>query len=513
MGFFRKLQAAAERNESLLCVGLDPNPAQAPSRYQAPGDPSATIVAWNQAIIEQTHDLVCAYKPNIAFYEALGAQGMDALRRTLALIPPHIPVVLDAKRGDIGSTAEAYARAAFEELGVDAVTLSPYLGQDSIEPFARYSDKGLFVLCHTSNPGAGEFQELEIADWRLLDREPNQPLYIHVARTATRWSPNVGLVVGATFPQAIAAVRAAAPQAWFLVPGIGAQGGDLQATLAAGLRSDGSGVLINASRNVALADDHRQAALRLRDEINAAQTQIAASRRAGDGATNFLHTDSEPASVRASARGSAVEAAPQRREGPASVQELAAELYVLGAVKFGSFTLASGIQSPIYVDLRLLVSKPALLAKAAEAYAALLSEIPCERIAGVPYAALPIGTAVAIAADKPLIYPRKEAKAHGLGKLIEGAWQEGERVTVIEDLITSGGSTIQTAEQLRAAGLVVEHVIVLIDREQGGADKLAEAGIEAHSVFKLSALLDALAAQGLLEPAKHQEVLAFLGRA
>jgi uridine monophosphate synthetase len=194
------------------------------------------------------------------------------------------------------------------------------------------------------------------------------------------------------------------------------------------------------------------------------------------------------------------------------VQELAAELYALGAVKFGSFTLASGIQSPIYVDLRLLVSKPSLLAKAAEAYASLLAEIPCERIAGVPYAALPIGTAVAIAANKPLIYPRKEAKAHGLGKLIEGAWQEGERVTVIEDLITSGGSTIQTAEQLRAAGLVVEHVIVLIDREQGGAGKLAEAGIEAHSVFKLTALLDALAAQGLLDGAKHQEVLAFLGR-
>jgi uridine monophosphate synthetase len=442
---------------------------------------------------------------------------MDALRRTLALVPPHIPVVLDAKRGDIGSTAEAYARAAFEDLGVDAITLSPYLGRDSIEPFARYDDKGLFVLCHTSNPGAGEFQELEIADWRLLDREPNQPLYIHVARTATHWSPNVGLVVGATFPQAIAAVRAAAPQAWFLVPGIGAQGGDLQATLAAGLRSDGGGVLINASRNIAQAADHRQAALRMRDEINAVQSQIGASRRLGAAAPTDTPTDTPATGRRDSALAVAAEGQPQqtlqRPAGPASVQELAAELYALGAVKFGSFTLASGIQSPIYVDLRLLVSKPSLLAKAAEAYAALLAEIPCERIAGVPYAALPIGTAVAIAADKPLIYPRKEAKAHGLGKLIEGAWQAGERVTVIEDLITSGGSTIQTAEQLRAEGLVVEHVIVLIDREQGGADKLAEAGIEAHSVFKLTALLEALAVQGLLDPAKHQEVLAFLGRA
>ena len=491
MGFFTKLQAAVERNNSLLCVGLDPNPAQAPARYQAAdGNPAETIVAWNRGIIAQTQDLVCAYKPNIAFYEAFGAIGMEALRQTLALIPPHIPVLLDAKRGDIGSTAEAYARACFDDLGVDGVTLSPYLGKDSIEPFARYADKGLFVLCHTSNPGAGEFQELEIADWRTLDREPNQPLYIHVARTAAAWSPHVGLVVGATFPQAIADVRSAAPQAWFLVPGIGAQGGDLAATLAAGLRPDGGGVIINASRNIALADDHGQAARKLRDEINAVCTKLRA------------HDSVETA-------GATKPAAPPAASG---IQQLAAELFHLGAVKFGSFTLASGIQSPIYVDLRLLVSKPTLLARAAQAYAAILADIDCERIAGVPYAALPIGTAVAIAADKPLIYPRKEAKSHGLGKLIEGAWQAGERVVVIEDLITSGGSTIETAEQLRAAGLVVEHVIVLIDREQGGVAKLAQAGIQAHSVFKLTAVLDALAAQGLLDPQKHKEVLTFLGK-
>lgn len=485
MGFYEKLQAAVEQNQSLLCVGLDPNPAQAPDRYRSAGDDAATIVAWNRAIIEQTNDLVCAYKPNIAFYEALGASGMEALRQTLALIPSHIPVLLDAKRGDIGSTAEAYARACFDDLQVDGVTLSPYLGKDSVEPFARYADKGLFVLCHTSNPGAGEFQELEIADWRSLDSEPNRPLYVHVAKVATGWSPNVGLVVGATFPQAIAEVRSAAPEAWFLVPGIGAQGGDLAATLSAGLRSDGGGVIINASRNIALAGDHRAAALAMRDEINRV--------RAGLGGQQVEQ---------------ALAAAPRDL-----LAELAAGLYDLGAVKFGSFTLASGIQSPIYVDLRLLVSRPSLLAKAAEAYAALLAALPCERIAGVPYAALPIGTAVAMAADKPLIYQRKEAKSHGLGKMIEGAWQAGDRVVVIEDLITSGGSTIETAQQLRAAGLVVEHVIVLIDREQGGVEKLAQAGIQAHSVFKLTAVLEALKAQNLLEAGKYREVLAFLGKA
>ena len=483
--FSRSFRLPCARNRSLLCVGLDPNPAQIPARYRAAnGDVGAGVLAWNRAIIEQTHDLVCAYKPNIAFYEALGAAGMEVLRQTIAQIPHDIPVILDAKRGDIGSTAEAYARACFEDLKADAVTLSPYLGRDSVEPFARYTDKGLFVLCHTSNPGAAEFQELEIVDWRSLDREPNQPLYVHVARAAARWAPNVGLVVGATFPEAIANVRAAAPDAWFLVPGIGAQGGDLEATLAAGLRTDGLGLIIAASRTIALAEDHRAAAQKFRDEVNAAR-----ERQAGGIRPSLPHSPAPPAS-----------------------RSLIADLAALGAVKFGSFTLASGLQSPIYIDLRLLVSKPLLLAKAATAYAAILADLPCERIAGVPYAALPIGTAVAITADKPLIYLRKEVKQHGLGKEIEGAWEPGDRVVVIEDLITSGGSTIKTAEQLRAAGLIVEHVIVLIDREQGGVENLAAAGITAHSVFTLSAMLDVLFENGAIDEVRRQEVLAFIGK-
>ena len=168
------------------------------------------------------------------------------------------------------------------------------------------------------------------------------------------------------------------------------------------------------------------------------------------------------------------------------------------------------MQSPIYIDLRLLVSRPRLLAQVAQEYARLLADLPCDRIAGVPYAALPIGAAVALAADVPLIYPRKEAKAYGLGKDIEGAWQPGDRVVIIEDLITSGGSTVKTAQRLREAGLVIEHAIVLIDREQGGVEKLAAAGITAHAVFTLSEILEVLTAAGRLSPEKQAEVLAFL---
>ncbi len=488
--FFEKLERAVEKNQSLLCVGLDPLPEQIPARYRQ-GSDVESILAWNRAVIEATADLVCCYKPNIAFYEALGIPGMELLKQTLALIPQEIPVILDVKRSDMGNTQLAYARACFEELGVDAVTLSPYLGRDSIDPFTKYEDKAVFVLCHTSNPSAGDFQHLEVNDWRMLDREANQPLYIHVARTATQWSPNVGLVVGATYPDAIAAVRQAAPNSWFLVPGIGAQGGDLEATLDAGLRNDGKGLIISASRGICLAEDHRQAALELNAQIEKGRKGEGEKGRKGEGEKGNNSALRTPHSA---------------------LQSLISGLHELGAVKFGSFTLASGIQSPVYVDLRLLVSKPVLLAQAAKAYAQILAGLKCDRIAGVPYAALPIGTAVAIEADKPMIYMRKEVKVHGLGKEIEGDWQPGERVVIIEDLITSGGSTLQTAEKLRTIGMIVEDVIVLIDREQGGVSNLAAEGITAHSVFKFTEVLEILHAQGLLDDSKLAEVRSFLSK-
>ena len=483
MSFFAKLEAAAQRNKTLLCVGLDPTPEACPDQYldfakisrsEVVNQPEKTcdaLLAWNRAVIAATSDLICCYKPNIAFYEALGQPGMALLRATIAAIPPDIPVLLDAKRGDIGTTAAAYARACFDQLGVDAVTLSPYLGEDSIAPFAAYKDKGLFVLCHTSNPSAGAFQKLAVHDGQK--NGAGEPLYTNVAREAASWSPNVGLVVGATYPEALAEVRAAAPNAWLLVPGIGAQGGDMEASLTAGLRNDGLGMLIAATRGVTQADDPRQVAARIRDRISAAQAELG----------NKTRSEEPPPTPTAS------QAAEPHKN-------LITGLADLGALQFGDFTLASGKRSSMYVDLRLLVSQPSLMHAAASAYTAKLDRLKCDRIAGIPYAALPIGQAVSLASGIPLIYNRKESKSHGLGKDIEGLWQQGERVVIIEDVITTGGSIVSSVELFRAAGLVVEDAVVLLDRQQGGVENLAKAGIRVHSVLELGDVLDLLAKTG-----------------
>jgi len=235
--FLEKLQDAAARTGSLLCVGLDPDQARIPARFRSAEDP---IAAFNRHIIEQTAPFAAAFKPNFAFYEALGQAGLQALAATIAAIPPEIPVILDAKRGDIGSTAEAYARAAFEVWEADALTVNPYLGLEALSPFAKYADRGLFVLCLTSNPGAAEFQTCAPL---------GEPLFLQVARrVAAEMPPSVGLVVGATHAEHLARIRAAAPDRWFLVPGVGAQGGDLAMPLANGLDARGSGLLIAASR-------------------------------------------------------------------------------------------------------------------------------------------------------------------------------------------------------------------------------------------------------------------------
>ncbi|GAB1385156.1 orotidine-5'-phosphate decarboxylase [Melaminivora sp.] len=242
------LQDATTRHESLLCVGLDPEPQRFPEALR--GD-AQRIYDFCAAIVDATADLVCAFKPQIAYFAAHGAEGqLERLMQHMRVTAPHVPIILDAKRGDIGSTAEQYAREAFERYGADAVTLSPFMGFDSVEPYLRYHGKGAFLLCRTSNPGGDDLQAQRLASL------PGQPLlYEHVAQLAQGpWNRNgqLGLVVGATYPQEIARVRQLAPTLPLLIPGVGAQGGDALATVRAGLTAQGP-IIVNSSRAVLYA--------------------------------------------------------------------------------------------------------------------------------------------------------------------------------------------------------------------------------------------------------------------
>jgi len=467
MSFIQKLTHTVEKNNSLLCVGLDPNPQKYPRHFPTEID-RAALVAWGTRLIQQTADLVCCYKPNFAFYEQYGPAGLEALRQTIAAVPDDIPVLLDAKRGDIGSTAAAYARAAFDVWGADAVTVNPYLGQDSIAPFVAHRGKTVFVLCYTSNPSARMVQEFGDGD----------PLFEHIARQAQTWGNDdqIAFVIGATQPHALRRFRqvTAGRRPWILARGVGAQGGNLAGALSAGLDDRGLGMIVPVSRAIIYATDPRAAAQALRDNINRVRQSLTKT------PASVPHTD------------------------------LILGLHDVGCVQFGQFTLASGRTSPIYIDLRRLSASPVLLKRAARAYASLLKNLIFDHIAGVPYAALPIGTAVALALGKPLIYPRKEVKSHGTGKLVEGVFSAGDTAVVIEDLVTSGGSVLKAAATLRKAGLVVTDVAVLIDRQQGGADNLAAAGFRLHAALTIGEILSVLREAGRITSTDDETVRAYL---
>ena len=263
MALHEPLRHAWAHSGSMLCVGLDPDPARFPEVVHG------SVFEFCRAIVDATADLVCAFKPQIAYFSAVGAEAeLERLCAHIRSEHPNVLLVLDAKRGDIGSTAEQYAHEAFDRYCAHVVTVNPYLGTDSVEPFLQHPDGGVFVLCRTSNPGSGDFQSL------MVDGEP---LYAHVARrVATEWNEigECGLVVGATYPAELAAVRAIAGDLPLLVPGVGAQGGDVQATVAAGAVAGGFGMVINSSRAVLYASNGadfataaRSIALATRDEI------------------------------------------------------------------------------------------------------------------------------------------------------------------------------------------------------------------------------------------------------
>jgi len=422
-GFWEALEARVADANTLLVVGLDPHAADLPRREDGAPAGAAEGVAFCKRLIAATADVAAAYKPNAAFFEVWGAAGAAALEEVVAAVPAGIPVLLDGKRGDIASTAEAYAAAAYDVVHAGAVTVNAYMGLDAVAPFAR-PGKGVFVLCKTSNPSAGEVQALELA-------ATGGTVYEAVAaRAEGAWreacGAPLGLVVGATDVTALGRVRAAAPTSWILAPGVGFQGGDLRAALAAGLRPDGSGMLLPVSRGISRAADPAAAARALRDDINAVRAAVRAPAAVSGGGAG------------GSAAGASDAVAPHQRE------FIDAALAAC-ALRFGSFTLKSGRVSPYFFNAGAFCTGTALAALGRTyAAAATAADLHYDVLFGPAYKGIPLATATATAlaaagrGDVPLAFNRKEAKDHGEGGTMVGADVRGKRVLIVDDVITAG---------------------------------------------------------------------------
>ncbi len=473
LSFFANLESVCRKKQSLLCVGLDP-------RFECDDAKEAAqrMLQRNREIIEQTLPYAACYKPNIAFYEAYGLDGLKALKETLELIPKDTPVILDAKRNDIGQTATAYARALFDYYGVDSATLNPYLGRESIRPFLEHSGKGLFLLCRTSNPESGDLQDLEVYRKNPGGGRSHTtcPLYLEIAREVCSWSPDVGLVIGATDPEALETVRDQLPGVWILCPGIGAQGGSLEAAVQTGLREDGLGLLLVVGRSIYQDPNPGQKAQAFRDRIN----------REAAGSRNRRNARSLRKEIRRVA--------------------LLEEIIEQGCLKFGSFRLKSGAISPHYLDLRQIISSPGLLSNVAEAYEELLRPLVFDRIAAIPVAAVPLAAAASLRLGKPFIYPRLTVKGHGTGNAIEGFFEKGDRVVLLDDVISSARSKLEAIEILEGAGVEVTDLVVLIDRESGGREEIERRGIRFHTFARISELLELARTRGLTGVPKKEEV-------
>jgi uridine monophosphate synthetase len=457
MTFAEKLDAAIGRNNSLLCLGLDPNLEMLPGLAVQPATSSLPeLTSWLKTIVDRTKNLVCVYKPTLGFYLALGTEGIDLLTEILGYIPANIPVILDAKHGDL-NTASQLADTFFQQWQVDAITVNPYVGQEGVTPFLLYADRAVFVLTHTSNISAEAIQSY-----------PNSeaPLYLSVVETVQTWgsSERLGLEVGTTDPAVLAQVRARAPERTILARSIWSEATDLQSILAAGLNRAGTGLLIPVPQDwLGYTDSLERKVADLRQEIADFRSQLSQ----GPSICNIWQPEPQQQSLTPN-------------------QELIMRLYDIGCLMFGSYVQASGAIFPYYIDLRRIISDPQLFHQVLTAYAIEIEPLKFDRIAGIPYGSLPTATGLSLKLNRPMIYPRKEVKAHGTRRLVEGHFEVGETALVVDDVLITGKSVLEGIHKLESSGLRVTDLVVLIDHEGGVRSKMHDRGYQAHAVFTLS---------------------------
>ncbi|ELR98445.1 bifunctional orotidine-5'-phosphate decarboxylase/orotate phosphoribosyltransferase [Gloeocapsa sp. PCC 73106] len=471
MSFFEKLNQAIALNQSLLLIGLDPNPEMIPPKYLKGGKISkAQLRDWLTEAIAQTSDLVCAYKPTLGFYQALGVEGIELLIEILQIIPKHIPVILDAKHGDLNSSSR-FAETIFEDWAVDAVTISPYAGQDQAIPFLLYPDKGVFVLCCTSNPGASILQEYPQSAF---------PLYLQVVREAKNWGTpeQIFLEVGTTQTEIISKIRAIAPERTLLLRSFWQEAIHKSDILSTGLSAKGEGLILPIPQDWLSETNLREKVITLNQEVN--EIRAATNNYCDLWTSNVCLLQQHPH------------------------QELILQLYDIGCLLFGDFVQASGATFSYYIDLRKIISQPQLFHQVLHAYAKIVEKLTFDRIAGIPYGALPTATGLALMLHHPMIFPRKEVKAHGTRRMIEGHYQPGEKVVVIDDILISGNSALEGAAKLQSCGLIIQDIVVFINHERGVTERLQDQGYQAYAVMTISEISNTLYAAGRITEKQYQ---------
>ena len=485
---------AIETQGSILCVGLDPVYESLPTAHKT-GDVAQDLFAFNRGIVDAAAPYAAAFKLQYKCYSAEGEAGITALRLTCAYIKeryPHIPVILDAKYADIGHVLERCAHEAFELLGVDAVTAMPAPGRQALTPLISRPGKGCFMVVRTSNPGAEELQDIEVAS--------GEPLYVAITRRiAQEWAEaqaavgSIGLVAPATEPRVLAQVRQAAPHLPLLCPGVGAQGGDLQAALVAGLDRQGGGLLINISRAIMEAADPGEAARQWRDRMQAGRATITP-----------ISTTTTTTTVTARAT-----------THPVDLQEVVLEMFRTGAIRFEPVTLKSGLVSPYYNNLRILASYPPLLRRVAALMARTMRSAGLNPhiLIGIAEAGIPLAVALSQHTGIPAGYVRSAAKTHGTRRMVEGAWAQGATALLVDDVVSDGASKLEVLGHLQEAGLQVRDILVVVDRGQGGPEAMARYGLQCHAVVTMEQVLEILLGAGLIGIEQVQQARHFMEQA
>lgn len=470
MNFFDKLNGAIARNQSLLCVDLDPNPEALPVSYRSKYNTTSIVEAladWLQSLITQTSDLVCAYKLSLELYRLLETPGIELLTNILSAIPAHIPIILDAKYSNL-DTSNVFARTVFLNWQVDAVTVISYAGQDQVAPFLVYPESAVFVLCTTANTSAAVLQEYPL---------PESPLYLQIVREAQTWGTleQLGLEVGTAVPDVLARVRQIAPERVILAPGILTDDSNIAEMLAAGLTSNGDGLIVPVPQSLLNTENPIESIQILREAINQERLRIASQNpTCSVWMSNVCFL------------------------GEKSYKDLILQLYDIGCIAFGNYVQASGATFPYYIDLRKIISTPQVFHQIITAYADILKDLEFERIAGIPYGSLPTATGLALRLGHPMIFPRKEVKAYGAGRLIEGDYCKGETVVVVDDILITGKSVMEGAEKLKSVGLEVQDIVVFIDHEKGVKETLQKQGYRGHAVLTISEIAETLYEAGRL---------------